>query len=74
VTVQALALNIPIVGYGVFQIQDSQECTRCVIDAIHSGYRLIDTCSAQKSRPAIFEEAREHAILRECLISVVLRI
>jgi 2,5-diketo-D-gluconate reductase A len=35
---QTVILNsgiaMPIVGYGVYQIQDSQECKRCVIDAI----------------------------------------
>ncbi len=28
-------IAMPIVGFGVFQIQDAQECERCVIDAIH---------------------------------------
>jgi hypothetical protein len=40
---QTVTLNnettIPIVGYGVFQIADAQECTHCVIDAIQVGYR-----------------------------------
>jgi diketogulonate reductase-like aldo/keto reductase len=31
---------MPILGYGVFQIPDAQECERCVVDAIRTGYRL----------------------------------
>jgi 2,5-diketo-D-gluconate reductase A len=36
-------IEMPILGFGVFQIPDTAECERCVIDAIHTGYRLIDT-------------------------------
>ena len=36
-------LKMPILGYGVYQIPDHKECERCVIDAIDTGYRLIDT-------------------------------
>jgi 2,5-diketo-D-gluconate reductase A len=32
-------LAMPAAGYGVFQIPDAQECRRCVIDAIQTGYR-----------------------------------
>jgi 2,5-diketo-D-gluconate reductase A len=35
--------TMPVVGYGVFQIPDAQECTRCVIEAIEAGYRHIDS-------------------------------
>lgn len=38
-------LEMPILGYGVFQIEGS-ECERCVLDAIDVGYRLIDTAQA----------------------------
>jgi 2,5-diketo-D-gluconate reductase A len=37
---------MPLAGYGVFQIPDPRECTRCVIDAIEVGYRLIDTAAS----------------------------
>lgn len=39
-------VEMPIIGYGVFQIEDSDECERCVLDALDAGYRLIDTAQA----------------------------
>ena len=38
-------IEMPILGYGVFQV-DSEECERCVTDALDVGYRLIDTAQA----------------------------
>lgn len=34
-----------VLGYGVFQVSP-EECERCVLDAISTGYRLIDTAQA----------------------------
>lgn len=31
---------MPILGFGVYQIADANECERCVYDAIEVGYRL----------------------------------
>jgi 2,5-diketo-D-gluconate reductase A len=39
-------VEMPLLGFGVFQIKDAEECERCVVDAIQSGYRLIDTASS----------------------------
>ena len=39
-------IQMPIVGYGVFQIPDAAECERSVVDAIETGYRLIDTAAS----------------------------
>jgi 2,5-diketo-D-gluconate reductase A len=36
---------MPILGFGVFQINDLSECERCVIDAIEIGYCHIDTAA-----------------------------
>jgi 2,5-diketo-D-gluconate reductase A len=69
--VQTVALNngiaVPILGYGVFQIQDSQECTRCVIDAIHAGYRLIDTAASYMNEAAVGQGIKDARIPREQL-------
>lgn len=43
-------VTMPIVGYGVYQIPDARDCTRCVIDAIHTGYRLIDTAACDRRK------------------------
>jgi len=54
---QRLTLNngieMPILGYGVYQIPDAQECERCVVDAIHVGYRLIDTAASYLNEEAV---------------------
>jgi 2,5-diketo-D-gluconate reductase A len=38
-------LEMPILGFGVFQINDQEECERSVVDVIGVGYRLIDTAT-----------------------------
>jgi len=69
--VQSVTLNngiaMPIAGYGVFQIPDARECTRCVIDAIHAGYRLIDTAESYMSEAAVGEGLKSAGIPREQL-------
>jgi 2,5-diketo-D-gluconate reductase A len=39
-------VEMPILGFGVFQIPDHTECERAVLDAISTGYRLIDTAES----------------------------
>ena len=34
-------VKMPVVGFGVFQVKDEEECKRVVLDAIDAGYRLI---------------------------------
>ncbi len=46
-------VEMPIIGFGVFQIPDAAECERCVIDAIHTGYRLIDTAASYMNEQAV---------------------
>lgn len=36
-------VTMPLLGFGVFQMQDAEECERSVYEAIRTGYRLIDT-------------------------------
>ena len=38
-------IEMPVLGYGVFQVSP-EECERCVLDAISTGYRLLDTAQA----------------------------
>lgn len=58
---------MPVAGYGVFQIPDAAECTRCVIDAIQTGYRLIDTAASYMNEAAVGEGIRLSGIPREQL-------
>jgi 2,5-diketo-D-gluconate reductase A len=60
-------LTMPVVGFGVFQIKDARECTSCVIDAIHVGYRLIDTAASYMNEAAVGEGLRQAGIAREQL-------
>jgi 2,5-diketo-D-gluconate reductase A len=68
---QIITLNngvtMPILGFGVFQIQDAQECTRCVIDAVGIGYRLIDTAASYMNEAAVGDGVRQAGIPREQL-------
>ena len=46
-------VKMPMVGFGVFQIEDADECERCVLDALDAGYRLIDTAQAYYNEEAV---------------------
>jgi 2,5-diketo-D-gluconate reductase A len=46
-------LKMPVVGFGVFQIPEPADCERAVIDAIESGYRLIDTAASYLNERAV---------------------
>jgi len=39
-------VEMPILGFGVFQVPAAKECEKSVLEAIHTGYRLIDTAAA----------------------------
>jgi 2,5-diketo-D-gluconate reductase A len=42
-------IEMPLLGFGVFQMSDAAECERAVIDAIDTGYRLIDTAASYQN-------------------------
>lgn len=58
-------LQMPMLGYGVFQIADENECRRSVITAIESGYRLIDTAASYLNEAAVGEGLRASGVARE---------
>lgn len=60
-------VEIPALGFGVFQIPDLEECEQVVSDAIVAGYRLIDTASIYKNEEAVGEAIRESGLLRSDL-------
>ncbi|WP_316739078.1 aldo/keto reductase [Pedobacter aquatilis] len=57
-------LKMPILGYGVFQIPDLAECERSVIDAIETGYRLIDTAASYQNEKAVGNAIKNSGIDR----------
>ena len=46
-------VEMPALGFGVFQIADSAECERAVGDALAAGYRLIDTAASYMNEEAV---------------------
>lgn len=58
-------IKMPLEGFGVFQVPDSAECERAVIDAIESGYRLIDTAAAYMNEEAVGKAIKKSGIPRE---------
>ena len=39
-------VTMPPIGYGVFRMTDLEECENAVVQAVKTGYRLIDTAAA----------------------------
>jgi len=58
-------VKMPILGFGVFQIQNLEECERCVLDAIKIGYRLIDTAASYQNEEAVGQAVKKSGIPRE---------
>ncbi|WP_032506789.1 aldo/keto reductase, partial [Streptococcus mutans] len=44
---------MPILGFGVFQVPDLEECERVVTEAIKVGYRLLDTAAVYGNEEAV---------------------
>ena len=60
-------LQMPILGFGVFQVKDLAECERSVIDAIATGYRLIDTAASYGNEEAVGKAIKRSGVTREDL-------
>ncbi|MDR2275824.1 MAG: aldo/keto reductase [Sphingobacterium sp.] len=58
-------IEMPILGFGVFQIKETLECERAVIDAVETGYRLIDTAASYLNEEAVGKAIKNCAIQRE---------
>lgn len=57
-------VSMPSLGFGVFQIPDAKECERCVIDAIETGYRLIDTAASYLNEAAVGAGLKNSGVAR----------
>ena len=58
-------VEIPVLGFGVYQIPDHEECERSVRDALMTGYRLIDTASAYMNEEAVGKAMKKSGVARE---------
>lgn len=67
-TVPAVPLNngvaMPLLGFGVFQMNDAAECERSVAEAIRTGYRLIDTAAAYGNEAAVGNAIKSSGVAR----------
>ncbi len=60
-------VKMPLEGFGVFQVTDYDVCRNAVLDAIGSGYRLIDTAAAYMNEEAVGEAIKESRVNRNDL-------
>ena len=58
-------VEIPVLGFGVFQITDPVECERSVVEAIHAGYTHIDTAASYQNEEAVGRGIKRSGIARE---------
>lgn len=64
-TTLSTGAQMPLLGFGVFQIPDAAECERCVVDALEAGYRLIDTAASYMNEAAVGRGLRASGVARE---------
>jgi 2,5-diketo-D-gluconate reductase A len=57
-------VKMPLLGFGVFQMNDSEECERSVYDAISTGYRLIDTAASYGNEEAVGKAIKRSGVAR----------
>ena len=58
-------VKMPILGFGVFQIDDAKECEEAVYNALKAGYRLIDTAASYRNEEAVGRAIKRSGIPRE---------
>lgn len=58
-------VEMPILGFGVYQMTDAAECERAVSNALETGYRLIDTAAAYGNEEAVGKAIKNSGIPRE---------
>lgn len=60
-------LEMPVLGFGVFQMTDAAECERAVLDALETGYRLIDTAASYQNETQVGNALKQSSIPRSDL-------
>jgi len=58
---------MPLLGFGVFQIEDAEVCERSVHDALRVGYRLVDTAASYGNEAAVGSAIKQGGVAREDL-------
>lgn len=57
-------MHMPLIGYGVFRITDENACEEAVLQALNTGYRLIDTAAAYENERAVGRAIKRSGIPR----------
>ena len=60
-------VEMPLLGFGVYQVYDAEECERSVSEALRTGYRLIDTAVAYGNEEAVGKALQRSGVAREVL-------
>jgi len=60
-------VEMPILGFGVFQIANPTECERSVSDALETGYRLIDTAASYENEQSVGNAIKSGGVPRDTL-------
>jgi 2,5-diketo-D-gluconate reductase A len=58
---------MPVLGFGVFQVSDQNECENAVLAALETGYRLIDTAASYMNEKAVGNAIKKSGISRKDL-------
>lgn len=60
-------VEMPVLGFGVYQIDDLEVCERSVLDAIEAGYRSLDTATLYQNEEAVGRAIKRSGVAREDL-------
>ncbi|MFL0497820.1 aldo/keto reductase [Priestia megaterium] len=58
-------VEMPILGFGVFQMNDENECEQAVYEALMTGYRLIDTAASYQNEKEVGRAIKRSGVPRE---------
>lgn len=63
-------VEMPILGFGVYQVPDHKECEKAVLEALDTGYRLLDTAQAYYNEEAVGSAIKKSGIARKDIFLV----
>lgn len=58
-------VEMPLEGFGVFQVPNGEVCRKAVAEAIATGYRLIDTAAAYMNEEAVGQAIKDSGVDRK---------
>ncbi|MGF6355766.1 2,5-diketo-D-gluconate reductase A [Paenibacillus sp. 4624] len=58
-------VEMPMIGFGVYQVPDPQQCENTVYEALRAGYRLIDTAAGYMNEEAVGRAIKRSGLPRE---------